>query len=94
MNHQFIWILEVLFLFILDKMIGDEGAKEIAKLLENNKTLTDLDLRGTFLLFILVNNIRVQGAKEIAKSLETNRTLTSLNLESTFFIHLREQHWS
>ena len=40
----------VLFLFILVKNIGDEGAKEISKLLENNKTLTTLSLGSTFFI--------------------------------------------
>ena len=40
----------VLFLFILDNKIGVEGAKEISKLLETNKTLTSLNLRRTFFI--------------------------------------------
>ena len=69
--------------------IGDEGAKQIFKSLETNKTLTYLDLYCTLFLFILGNRIGDEGAKEIFKSLETNKTLTSLNLGGTFFIHFR-----
>ena len=50
MNHQLIWIFELLFLFILDDQIGVEEAKEISKLLETNKTLTTLYLGCTFLI--------------------------------------------
>ena len=50
MNHQLNWIFLVVFLFILDKDIGDEGAKQISKSLETNKTLTTLDLGGTFFI--------------------------------------------
>ena len=41
--------MDVLFLFILDSKIGDEGAKQISKSLETNKTLTTLNLLSTFL---------------------------------------------
>ena len=50
MNHQLNWIYLVVFLFILDKDIGDEGAKQIFKLLETNKTLTTLGLSSTFFI--------------------------------------------
>ena len=44
--------MKVLFLFILgNTYIGDEGAKEIAKLLETNKTLTSLNLGCTFFIY-------------------------------------------
>ena len=80
--------MEVLFLFILDNKIGDEGAKQISKSLETNKTLTNLYLGGTFFIH-LGNNIGVEGAKQISKSLETNKTLIILGLGGTFFIHFR-----
>ena len=50
MNHQLNWIFLVVFLFILDNNIGDEGAKQISKSLENNKTLTTLNLECTFFI--------------------------------------------
>ena len=43
MNHQLIWILEVLYLFILGNKISDEGAKEIAESLETDDTLKYFD---------------------------------------------------
>ena len=40
----------VLFLFILDNQIRNEGAKQISKSLKTNKTLTTLYLGGTFFI--------------------------------------------
>ena len=39
------------FLFILGNSIGPKGAKEISKSLETNKTLTTLNLEGTFFIY-------------------------------------------
>ena len=52
------------------------GAKAIAKVPENNTTLTSIDLSAT--------NIGDEGASAIAiaKALENNTTLTSINLSS------------
>ena len=52
--------------------IGDEGTKRIAEMLENNNTITSLDLD--------CNDIGDEGAKCIAVMLKINKTLTSLNL--------------
>jgi len=46
-------------------ILGDEEAKAIGKLLETNKTLTNINLS--------VNNITDVGAKAIAKGLKFNR---------------------
>ena len=40
----------VFYIFILENNIRDEGAKEIAKFLKTNKTLTSLNLEGTFFI--------------------------------------------
>jgi hypothetical protein len=53
--------------------IGDEGARYIAKVLEQNTSLKELNLQQ--------NNIGYHGAYEIAKALEQNTSLTKLNLQ-------------
>ncbi len=53
-------------------LIGAEGTKSIAAVLEKNTSLTSLDLRG--------NSIGAEGAKSIAAVLENNTSLTSLDL--------------
>jgi Ran GTPase-activating protein (RanGAP) involved in mRNA processing and transport len=52
--------------------IDDEGAKALAKALENNQVLIELDLWG--------NQIGDEGAKALAKALENNQVLTKLGL--------------
>ena len=51
---------------------GDEGVKSIVLMLENNTSLTSLNLWG--------NSIGDEGVMELAKVLQNNTTLTSLNL--------------
>ena len=65
-----------------DNNIGDEGATAIAKALETNTTLSELDLYH--------NNIGDEGATAIAKALETNTTLSKLDLNK--FGDL-QKHW-
>ncbi len=52
--------------------IGDEEAKQLAKALKTNSTLTTLILKN--------NKIGDDGAKALATALKTNKTLTTLNL--------------
>ena len=58
--------------------IGDEGAVAISAALENNNTLTKLDLEAT--LWKTRIQISARGAEAIAKMLAVNGVLTSLSL--------------
>lgn len=53
--------------------LGPEDVKLIAKALEKNNTLEELNLED--------NNIQDEGAKALARALEKNNTLTSLSLQ-------------
>ena len=57
---------------VLFSGIDDEGAKLLADALQQNRTLTSLNLAG--------NQIGDEGAKALAEALTQNRTLTSLSL--------------
>jgi hypothetical protein len=52
--------------------IGAEGARSLAAALDNNSTLTSLDLHD--------NEIGAEGARSLATALDNNATLTSLDL--------------
>merc|ERR1712137_887951 len=54
----------------LGNRIGDDGAKSLARLLENNSTLHSL--------FLLNNIIEDEGILALSKALESNSTLTSV----------------
>ena len=56
-----------------DKNIGDEGTKELAKALEQHKSLQRLDLHA--------NQIGMDGAEALAEALEQNYVLQELNLK-------------
>jgi hypothetical protein len=56
-----------------DSFLGDEGCTALVLALQNNSTVTSLDLRGC--------NIRSEGASSLAQFLASNTTLVSLGLE-------------
>ena len=56
-----------------DSFLGDEGCTALVLALQNNTTVTSLDLRGC--------NIRSEGASSLAQFLASNTTLVSLGLE-------------
>ena len=54
--------------WVLGNQISDSGAKEIAKTLKVNESLTEL--------YLYNNQISDSGAKEIAEALKVNENLT------------------
>ena len=56
--------------------IGNEGIKYLSSSLENNKTITVLNLGYN-------KNIGAEGIKYLSSSLEKNNTITELNLYDT-----------
>ena len=61
--------------------LGEEGTKAICEALEQNKTLKELDIRGS--IYGENGNIGgTAGVKHVAKMLAVNGVLTSLNLSS------------
>jgi polyferredoxin len=73
--------------------IGDEGAIAIAQFLQENKTLIQLYLAGTFyffsspgsLLTLQDNKIGNLGAQELAQTLRVNQIIETLDLVGLFF---------
>ena len=61
-----------------DCSIGDTGAKDIARLLENCPSITTLNLSGN-------PSIGPKGWKAIADSLKVNNTITTLSLDNNRF---------
>jgi hypothetical protein len=62
-------------------MLGEEGAKEICSILQENKSLTHLDLSNNIIgQYLGYNNFRDESGKDIGICLQTNNTLTSLIL--------------
>ena len=61
---------------LADNDIGDDGAVAISAALENNTTLTDLNLQASY------GGVKITatGAQAIAKMLVVNRALTSVDL--------------
>ncbi|XVN41634.1 MAG: hypothetical protein RCO49_03800 [Rickettsia endosymbiont of Argas persicus] len=57
---------------LLNKKIGDTGAKELALILKDNPNITSIDL--------FCNEITESGAKELALMLKRNSTITLINL--------------
>ena len=58
---------------IADLLIGDEYVSDVANLLQTNKQIEQLDLRG--------NNISPEGLATIIESSDGNDRITTLNLE-------------
>ena len=54
------------------RLVGDEGAEELAKHLEKHQNLKVLNLANS--------GIRIKGAVKLAQALSTNTSLTELNL--------------
>ena len=86
-RSAFQW-LSVLHSFV-DNDIGVGGAIHIATALQQNQTMTSLNLQGTneqvnqcnnSLVPLVENNIGVGGLVHIAMALQQNQTLTTLNL--------------
>lgn len=64
----------------MDNKIGPAGAKVVAEVLKDNKTLTSLNLRILAPNSLEGNDIGNEGVKEIVESLKSHPTVTTLIL--------------
>lgn len=78
-----------------DNNFGPEGASKLARMLEENNTLTSLDFscslslhfllggalkKDLYTISKLVNDVGTKGAKRLAKALQRNTSLTALKM--------------
>ena len=79
--------------FYLGNKIGDEGAQSLSSVLQQNTSITSLNLSGNSHLkliidFYLVNKIGDEGAQSLSSFLQQNTSITSLDLSSNSHLKL------
>ena len=81
MDTAYSLIKDPTMLSLLNKNIGDIGEDELAEILQDNSTLTSLDLGG--------NKIGIEGAKKYLKCLKLTLLLPRLFLETITWVILK-----